>query len=75
MEKALEMAVSGPGSGLSTFLAYFDSLEFNSLPASHFHHSGPPYGNFLCLLKVCHSWKDYSKPMGTSPVGSEEAYS
>ena len=47
MEEAPEMAVSGLISGLSTFLARFDSLEFNSPPASHFHHFGPPFGNFL----------------------------
>ena len=41
------MTVSDPGSGLPTFLAHFDLLEFNSLPASHFYRFGPPYGNFL----------------------------
>ena len=34
-------------SGLPTFLARFDLLEFNSLPASHFHHFDSSYGNFL----------------------------
>ncbi|XP_075651672.1 uncharacterized protein LOC142622123 [Castanea sativa] len=36
-----------PDYGLSTFLARFDLLEFNNLPASHFHRFGPSYGNFL----------------------------
>ena len=44
MEKTPEMAVSNPNSGLPTFLARFDYLEFNSLPASHFHRFGPPFG-------------------------------
>ena len=47
MEEAPEMAVSGLISGLSVFLARFDSLGFNSPLASHFHHFGPPFGNFL----------------------------
>ena len=34
-------------SGLPTFLARFNLLEFNSLPASHFHHFGSSYGSFL----------------------------
>ena len=34
-------------SGLPTFLARFDLLEFNSLPANHFHHFGSSYGRFL----------------------------
>ena len=34
-------------SGLPTFLARFDLLEFNNLPANHFHHFGSSYGNFL----------------------------
>ena len=34
-------------SRLPTFLAHFDLLELNSLPASHFHHFGPSYGSFL----------------------------
>lgn len=41
------MTVSNSSSGLPAFLARFDLLEFNSLPASHFHHFGPSYGNFL----------------------------
>ena len=43
------MAISDPDSGLPAFLARFDLLEFNSLPASHFHRFGPSYGNFLHL--------------------------
>ena len=34
-------------SRLSSFLARFDLLEFNSLPASHFYSFGPSYGSFL----------------------------
>ena len=34
-------------SRLSSFLARFDLLEFNSLPASHFHVFGSSYGSFL----------------------------
>ena len=34
-------------SGLPIFLARFDLLEFNSLPASHFHHFNSSYGNFF----------------------------
>ena len=34
-------------SRLSVFLAHFDLLEFNSLPASHFHSFGSSYGSFL----------------------------
>ena len=41
------MAVSDPSSGLLDFLAPFDSLEFNNLPASHFHCFWPPFGSFL----------------------------
>ena len=47
MEEAPEMAVSNPSSRLPTFLARFDSLEFNSLPMSHFHHFGSPFSSFL----------------------------
>ena len=47
MEEALKTTVSDFGSGLPTFLARFDLLEFNSLPASHFHCFGPPFGTFL----------------------------
>ena len=34
-------------SRLSTFLARFDLMEFNSLPASHFYSFGSSYGSFL----------------------------
>ena len=40
------MTVSNPDSGLPAFLARFDSLEFNSLPVSHFHCFRPLFGNF-----------------------------
>ena len=36
-------------SRLSTFLARFDLMEFNSLPASHFYSFGSSYGSFLCF--------------------------
>ena len=44
MEEAPKMAVSDPSLGLLTFLAHFDSLEFNSLLCDS-----------LCLLRACHS--------------------
>jgi len=47
MKEALEMTVLDPNSGLLTFFTRFDSLEFNSLPASHFHHFGPSFVKFL----------------------------
>ena len=47
MGEAPEVTVSDFGSGFPAFLACFDLLEFNSLPASHFHCFGPPSGNFL----------------------------
>ena len=47
MGEAPMVTVSDPGSGLPAFLARFDLLEFNSLPASHFHRFGPPSVNFL----------------------------
>ena len=47
MEEAPGVAILDPSSGLPAFLSHFDSLEFNSLPASHFHSFGPPFGNFL----------------------------
>ena len=47
MEEALEMTISNPHSGLPTFLIRFDSLEFKSLPTSHFHRFGRPFVNFL----------------------------
>ena len=49
MGEASEVTVSDSGSGLPTFLARFDLLEFNSLPASHFHCFGPSFGNFVCF--------------------------
>ena len=47
MGKIPEVATLDLASGLPTFLARFDLLEFNSLPASHFHHFGSSYGSFL----------------------------
>ena len=41
------VAALDPASRLPTFLAHFDLLKLNSLPASHFHHFGPSYGSFL----------------------------
>ena len=41
------VAASDPDSRLSIFLACFDLLEFNSLPASHFHSFGSSYDSFL----------------------------
>ena len=41
------VAVVDIASRLPTFLARFDLLEYNSLPACHFHHFGPSYGSFL----------------------------
>ena len=41
------MAASELDSRLSSFLARFDLLEFNSIPASHFHVFGSSYGSFL----------------------------
>ena len=41
------MIVSNLGSGLPAFLTHFDSLEFNNLPTSHFHHFRPLFVNFL----------------------------
>ena len=40
MGKALEVTVPDSGLGLPAFLAYFNLLEFNSLPTNHFHHFG-----------------------------------
>ena len=42
-----KMAASDLDSRLSSFLARFDFLEFNSLPTSHFHVFGSSYGSFL----------------------------
>ena len=36
-------------SRLSTFLARFDLMEFNSFLASHFYSFGSSYGRFLCF--------------------------
>ena len=36
-------------SRLSTFLARFDLIKFNSFPASHFYFFGSSYGSFLCF--------------------------
>ena len=47
MKEAPKVVVSDPSSGLPAFLARFDSLEFNSFPASRFHRFGPPFGSFL----------------------------
>ena len=41
------VATLDPALRLHTFQARFDLLEFNSLPASHFHHFGSSYGSFL----------------------------
>ena len=41
------MTVLDPNSGLPAFLIHFDSLEFNSLPATHFHCFEPPFVSFL----------------------------
>ena len=49
MGKTPKVAISDPDSGLLAFLAWFDLLEFNSLPTSHFHCFGPSYDNFLCF--------------------------
>ena len=47
MGDASGVAASDLDSRLSSFLARFDLLEFNSLPASHFHAFGSSYGSFL----------------------------
>ena len=47
MGKTSEVATWDPGSRLPAFLAWFDLLEFNSLPASYFHRFGPSYSNIL----------------------------
>ena len=41
------VATLDPALRLPTFQARFDLLEFNSLPASHFHHFVSSYGSFL----------------------------
>ena len=45
--EAPEVTIPDSSLGLPAFLAHFDLLEFNSLLASHFHHFGPSFGNFL----------------------------
>ena len=47
MGKTSGVATLDPASGLPTFLARFDLLEFNSVLASHFHYFGSSYGSFL----------------------------
>ncbi|XP_065636882.1 uncharacterized protein LOC136070626 [Quercus suber] len=47
MGEAPKMVVLDLALRLPTFLACFDLLEFNSLPANHFCHFGPSYGSFL----------------------------
>ena len=47
MGEAPEVTVSDSSSRLPAFLARFDLQEFNSFPASHFHHFGPSFSNFL----------------------------
>ena len=49
MGEAPEVTVPDSSSRLPTFLVHFDLLEFNNLPASHFHRFGPPFGNLLCF--------------------------
>ena len=41
------VAASDLDSRLSSFLARFDLMEFNSLPTSHFYSFGSSYGSFL----------------------------
>ena len=50
MGEAPKEPISDSSLGLPAFLGCFDLLEFNSLPVSHFHHFGPPFGNFLCFF-------------------------
>ena len=47
MGYTLEVAAPDLDSRLSSFLARFDLMDFNSLPASHFYSFGSSYGNFL----------------------------
>ena len=49
MGEAPRVPVSYSSSGLLVFLAHFNLLEFNNLPAIHFHRFGPPFSNFLCF--------------------------
>ena len=75
MEEALEMTVSNPHSGLPTFLTRFDSLEFKSLPTSHFHRFGRPFVNFLrfsVLVEGLPLLEGLLKVTGTSLMGLGE---
>lgn len=77
MKEALKIAVSDPSSGFLAFLACFDSLEFNSLPAKHFHHFGPPFASFLRFSMPAEGLlllEGLFKVMETSPANSGEAY-
>ena len=47
MGDALGVAAPDLDSILSSFLACFDLMEFNSLPTSHFYSFGSSYGSFL----------------------------
>ena len=47
MGDASGVAAPDLDSRLSSFLARFDLMEFNSLPASHFYSFGSSYGSFL----------------------------
>ena len=47
MGDALGVAAPNLDSRLSSFLARFDLMEFNSLPASHFYSFGSSYGSFM----------------------------
>ena len=47
MGDASGVAVPDLDSRLSSFLAHFDLMEFNSLPASHFYSFRSSYGSFL----------------------------
>ena len=47
MRDATGVAAPDLDSRLSSFLAHFDIMEFNSLPASHFYSFGSSYGSFL----------------------------
>lgn len=53
MGEALEMTASNPSSGLPAFLTSFDSLEFNSLPVSHFHRFWATFCQLLTILYAC----------------------
>ena len=47
MGDASRVATPNLDSRLSSFLAHFDLMEFNSLPASHFYSFGSSYSSFL----------------------------